>query len=354
MGDTVFINGRAAVHKGSAGKAIAFPDVCLCPPGPPSGPVPVPLTNTVQAKDLAGGASTVSIEGNPIGHSDSYFATSTGDEVAQSTGGGVVTHVVQGKAYFQTFSDNVLIEGKPAVRHGDLLTHNHMARMPGNTPPSVWMSAVCPGAPPVVPRQGSKRANEGNGNIDVMLMDLEGNPLAYEPYAMTTPTGAVLHGRTLLDGGIHLRRIKKGKCKLTLPKRDAEPPRPPLPPAQQAAAAIPYKPGNPLALDTDKTHEVAAPVRPSLWLHLDIRPSEPSAQDDRFILRSTDGSFEVVLTVRDHRKRGAVGLTLEFPNLRSGLTYKLIHDLGGEGELKTLFDGLTYEDLFRKEAPASE
>ena len=37
MGDTVFVNGRAVVHKDSAGKSIAFPDVCLCPPGPPAG-----------------------------------------------------------------------------------------------------------------------------------------------------------------------------------------------------------------------------------------------------------------------------------------------------------------------------
>ena len=42
MGDKVFINGRAAVHKGSAGKAIAFPDVCLCPPTPPAGPCGLP------------------------------------------------------------------------------------------------------------------------------------------------------------------------------------------------------------------------------------------------------------------------------------------------------------------------
>ena len=28
----VYINGREAVHKGCGGSAIAFPDVCLCPP----------------------------------------------------------------------------------------------------------------------------------------------------------------------------------------------------------------------------------------------------------------------------------------------------------------------------------
>jgi hypothetical protein len=51
MGDTVFINGRAAVHAGSAGKSIAFPDVCLCPPTPPAGPIPTPLPERRRAID---------------------------------------------------------------------------------------------------------------------------------------------------------------------------------------------------------------------------------------------------------------------------------------------------------------
>jgi hypothetical protein len=133
MGDNVFINGRAAIHAGSAGKSVAFPDVCLCPPSPPSGPIPTPLPNTPQAKDLKGGAVAVLIEGNRVAHRDSYIATSTGNEVSKSTGGGIITHQHKGAAYFQTFSMNVFIEGKPAVRHLDLLTHNHMAKMPGNT-----------------------------------------------------------------------------------------------------------------------------------------------------------------------------------------------------------------------------
>ena len=40
----VYINGHEAVHAGCGGMATAFPDVCLCPPGPPAGPVPVPYT----------------------------------------------------------------------------------------------------------------------------------------------------------------------------------------------------------------------------------------------------------------------------------------------------------------------
>jgi hypothetical protein len=149
MGDTVFVNGRAVVHKGSAGKSIAFPDVCLCPPPPPTGPIPTPLPNTVQAIDLDGGATSVVTEGNPIGKQSSFFAKSTGNEVSRPTGGGVVTQGVQGKAYFQTSSPDVMIEGEPVVRHLDLLTHNHVAQVPGNTPPVPWLSTQSlPALPP--------------------------------------------------------------------------------------------------------------------------------------------------------------------------------------------------------------
>ena len=154
MGDTVFVNGRAVVHKGSSGQSIAFPDVCLCPPTPPAGPIPTPLPNTVMAADMDGGASTVLTEGNPIGKQSSFFKKSTGNEPSQPTGGGVITAAFQGKAYFQSYSPDVMIEGEPVVRHLDLLTHNHTGQMPGNTPPVPWLSmqAIPPQPPPPLQR----------------------------------------------------------------------------------------------------------------------------------------------------------------------------------------------------------
>ncbi len=149
MGDTVFVNGRAVVHMTSAGQSIAFPDVCLCPPTPPAGPIPTPLPNTVMAADLAGGATSVLTEGNPTGKQSSFFAKSTGNEPSQPTGGGVITHAVMGKAYFQSASFDVMFEGEPVVRHLDLLTHNHLGQAPGNTPPVPWLSTqALPGLPP--------------------------------------------------------------------------------------------------------------------------------------------------------------------------------------------------------------
>lgn len=130
MADSVFINKRSAVHAGSTGQSTAFPDVNLCPPGPPAGPVPTPLPNLAQAKDLDNGASSVVVDGNPMAVRSSYIGRSTGNAVARTTGGGLVTHVVEGKAYFTSFSTNVIVEGEEVPRHLDIMTHNH-ASPPG-------------------------------------------------------------------------------------------------------------------------------------------------------------------------------------------------------------------------------
>ena len=146
MADTVFVNGRSAIHAGSPGQSMAFPDVNLCPPTPPAGPIPLPLPNIAKAADLQGGAGSVAIGGNPMGKQSSFFAKSTGNESAQSTGGGVVSHVVQGKAYFTSFSVDVSIEGEPAVRHLDMMTHNHAAQSPPNAAMGTYLGSMDPAA----------------------------------------------------------------------------------------------------------------------------------------------------------------------------------------------------------------
>ena len=118
------------------------------PPAAPGVPVPTPLPNTVMAADLQGGTPTVTIEGTPAGAQKSFFTKSTGNEVSIPTGGGIVTHSSIGKAYWGSFAMNVFFEGQPAVRHMDLLTHNHLAPMPGNTAPAPWISTMAPPTPP--------------------------------------------------------------------------------------------------------------------------------------------------------------------------------------------------------------
>jgi Domain of unknown function (DUF4150) len=167
MAGPVFINGRAAIYKGCAGQSVAFPDVCFCPPGPPAGPIPVPLPNTVVSADLENCAATVTIDGQPVAHSKSFFAKSTGNEMSRSTGGGVITHATQGRADFETGSPDVQIEGNAAEGHGHLLSHNRMAKAPSNTAPAMWMSTMDMSSVTMAPGGVKKTLHEGKDFVTV-------------------------------------------------------------------------------------------------------------------------------------------------------------------------------------------
>jgi hypothetical protein len=138
MSNQVYANGNEIACKSGDGKVIAaMPDVCLSPPSPPAGPVPLPYPNTSFSKDMQEGSKTVQIDGKEVMLKDqSYYATSPlGDEAAtKSFGGSVVTHVITGKTYFSAWSMDVEFEGANVDRHLDLTTSNH-ASYPGSTPP---------------------------------------------------------------------------------------------------------------------------------------------------------------------------------------------------------------------------
>ena len=124
MGLTVFAEKMGLFHKGSGGQAIAPADVCLSPPPPPAGPVPVPYVNSLSAADLAKGSKSVKIDGEPTALEDaSEVSTSTGDE-GGTQGGNVVTHKTKGKAMFMLWSFTVKVEGKGVCRHGDPMGQN--------------------------------------------------------------------------------------------------------------------------------------------------------------------------------------------------------------------------------------
>ncbi len=119
MGLTVFAENMGFFHKGSGGKGIAPGDVCLTPPPPPAGPVPVPYVNMLSASDLTKGSKSVKIDGEPTAlENSSEIMMSTGDE-AGAQGGNVVTHKIKGKGFFQLWSFLVKVEGKGVGRHGD-------------------------------------------------------------------------------------------------------------------------------------------------------------------------------------------------------------------------------------------
>ena len=128
MGKDVYANGREV----SAGKEDnaslgAMPDVCLSPPTPPAGPIPIPYPNFSQASDTDDGTRTVQVGGGQVGIKDkSTYKKSTGDEAAtKAQGMGVVSHQIQNTTYFSAWSFDVKLEGQNAVRHLDMTTHNN-------------------------------------------------------------------------------------------------------------------------------------------------------------------------------------------------------------------------------------
>lgn len=138
MANAVFANGREVSCKAAAGKTIcAMPDVCFTPPENPATPpgVPIPYPNTGMASDTSGGSKKVKISKKEVGlKNKSNFKKSMGDEAGAAAKKGVITSKNTGKVFFESWSMDVKIEGKNAVRHLDMTTNNH-ASTPGDTPP---------------------------------------------------------------------------------------------------------------------------------------------------------------------------------------------------------------------------
>src|SRR5215467_4807613 len=138
MANEVFANGREISCKAGDGKVTAAsPDVCLSPPSPPAGPIPIPYPLTSFSSDMTDGSKSVYISGKEVMLKDkSYFKKCTGDEPAtQGLGKGVVTHTLTGKVYFVSWSMDVLIEGENVVRHLDMTTSNHASPMANEAVP---------------------------------------------------------------------------------------------------------------------------------------------------------------------------------------------------------------------------
>ncbi len=144
MGCEVYANGMTIACKVADGKTIAaMPDVCLSPPTPPAGPVPIPYPNTAMASDTTKGSKTVQIGGQEVMlKNKSTFKKSTGDEAAtKSLGMGVVSHQIQGEVSFCAWSMDVKFEGENVPRHLDLTLHNEMCE-PANAPPWPYLDAI--------------------------------------------------------------------------------------------------------------------------------------------------------------------------------------------------------------------
>ena len=146
MSNEVYANGNEIACKSGDGKVIAsFPDVCLSPPSPPAGPIPVPYPDTSFSKDAKNGSKTVFISGKEVMLKDkSYYKTSPlGDEAAtRSFGANILSHVITGKTYFIAWSMDVKIEGLNVDRHIDLTTSNHASHPAGVAVPNPNLDAM--------------------------------------------------------------------------------------------------------------------------------------------------------------------------------------------------------------------
>ena len=128
MGANVFANGREISAKKSGDKTIAkMPDVCLSPPSPPAGPIPIPYPNFANSKDTTGGTKKVKIAGAEVGlKGKSSYKKCTGDNAAtRSFGASVLSHNLEGPIKHVAGSFDVSFEGTNVVRFGDLATGNH-------------------------------------------------------------------------------------------------------------------------------------------------------------------------------------------------------------------------------------
>lgn len=139
MSHNVFANLWQVAAKSGMNKSIArFPDVCLSPPSPPAGPLPIPYPDTSFSTDLKEGSSTVKVGGEPaaLAQQSYYLPSVLGNEAAtNSFGASVITHKITGKTVFQAWSMDVKYEGKNVCRHIDITTSNHNCPPPA-TPPA--------------------------------------------------------------------------------------------------------------------------------------------------------------------------------------------------------------------------
>lgn len=175
MSCDVFANNNEISCKGGGNKVIAeFPDVCLSPPSPPAGPIPVPYPNTSFSKDMQEGSKTVQINGKEVMLKDkSFYKTSPlGNEAAtNSLGANVLTHTITGKTYCVSWSMDVKFEGENVDRHMDITTSNHLcAPLPAGTPPAtLTIGAV----KPVIPGQLYSDQTCTDADRDILHDDIE-------------------------------------------------------------------------------------------------------------------------------------------------------------------------------------
>lgn len=220
MSVAVYANGSEVACKAGAGKVIAeFPDVCLSPPPPPAGPVPIPYAATSFSKDMQSGSKSVQIGGKEIMLKDkSFYKTSPlGNEAAtRNFGANVITHVITGKTYFTSWSMDVKVESENVDRHMDLATSNHGSQGPGTPPSSINTASVSP--PRKYPEQtcDDSRREEIKRDKDAVCNTIPGgslSPKKVSPKKLAKiPCSTIQSRLTAQRECLRQRQLMKGEC----------------------------------------------------------------------------------------------------------------------------------------------
>jgi hypothetical protein len=82
-----------------------------------------------------------------------------------------------------------------------------------------------------------------------------------------------------------------------------------------------------------------------LVIRLDIDPSDASTHDDRFVLRSTDGSYRNEKTVKDDQVPGDKYLDLHYTGLRKTKRYTLEVIASEYAQPQIIFEKIPYAEL---------
>jgi hypothetical protein len=301
---------------------------------------------------------TVSINGNPVGNMNSFIAKSTGNTVSRPTGGGLITHAVEGAAYPVIGSFDVFIEGSPALRANDPWTANHMpgAKLPPNTPPAPLLGPMIP--PAVAPKTSVKDLSKGKKDqkswVKFEVVDKAGLPVAWIKYSAKVPDGRIAEGRTLSGGTVEVRGFTKGQVELTFADFDVATGAKPgdktagAPKSCQISKADKaYRPGHALSLAADREYKIELPIQPSFWLQLQATAGDAATIDDEYVLESGDGAYQVRRRVSRDHVRGATGRALEFPCIYEGPLYSLIHEPAGAFPPYVVFSKRAFTTLLK-------
>ena len=200
------INGKSAVHAKSEGQLITT-DTCMTPPFC----IPINYTNQAESKMADMTASSVKIQDSPACNSKSNFKISKGD--GPGCCGGTSSGTTQQLAEFITFSNDVMIEGKPAVRNNDKMVSNNR-----NTAPQPLVQPPAENAPaktataPVAKTDFSQQFNFAS----VIGMAPNGKNILERPnYEIWDKDGNLLIAGMLSEQGITQRVYTPEKDKVT-------------------------------------------------------------------------------------------------------------------------------------------